>query len=52
MSSGAARRIALVVRQALLMICVQIEKEFNLKPTSGARIRVEIIGDDELPDDR
>lgn len=42
-SDQRARRIALVVRQSLLMIVAMIEREFGLQQKTGPRIRVEII---------
>lgn len=46
-SEQRARRIAMVVRQSLLMIVAVIEREFGLQSKAGPKIRVEIIEDDE-----
>ncbi|MGI8485473.1 MAG: hypothetical protein ACR2OU_14565 [Thermomicrobiales bacterium] len=42
-----ARRIAMVIRQALLMIVAVIEKEFGITSKTGGRIRVEFVDDRE-----
>ncbi|MGI8547747.1 MAG: hypothetical protein ACR2M1_10485 [Gemmatimonadaceae bacterium] len=39
------RRIAMVVRQALLMIVAMIEREFQITNKTGGRIRVEFVGE-------
>ncbi len=49
--SQRARRVAMVVRQALLMIVAVLEKEFGITSKTGGRIRVEFIGEaDEVKD--
>ncbi len=42
-----ARRIAMVIRQALLMIVAVIEKEFGITSKTGGRSRVEFVDERE-----
>lgn len=38
-----SKRVAMVIRQALLMIVAVIEKEFGITSKTGGRIRVEFV---------
>ena len=42
-----ARRLAMVIRQARLMIVAVIEKEFGITSKTGGRIRVEFVDERE-----
>lgn len=46
-----SRRVAMVIRQALLMIVAVIEKEFGITSKTGGRIRVEFVNQSEQEED-